>query len=211
SSGFRNFLARVAERDGEAFVFRQGERWVAFYHKVDFYDFLPRVLSQAEIVAFGLNLAAFHKASLRAAGHLYPTWKTVGSDIARLYDDLHNPEWRRTHGIADAEEGELAAHCNAFLENAERLGYWEWPKLPILIDWNTGNFSVGYDAHGFKFYSRWDYDWFRIEPRLFDFYFASRVVRESGDQTVFSYNTGPLLEPRFIAFLKAYHAVFPLS
>jgi hypothetical protein len=234
-SGFRDFLARVAEREqprpdatvrrrgrsrgGEppdrpektAFVFERGRRWVAFYHKVPFYDFLPPRLSDLEIASFGSNLAAFHKASLRAAGHLNPTWKSVGSDIAALYDALASSDWRRERGIADAQQRVLQRHCDAFLENTERLGYYEWPKLPILIDWNPGNFSVGYDSHGFRFFSRWDYDWFRIEPRLFDFYFASRVVRDSGDQAVFSYTTGPLTEPRFVAFLRAYHAVYPLT
>jgi hypothetical protein len=218
NSGFRNFLARVAERPigpkrsaQAAFVFKQGSRWVAFYHKVDFYDFLPARLSDLEIAAFGRNLAAFHKTSLRAAGHLNPTWKSVGSDIASLYDTIADSGWRRERGIPDAQQPILEQHCDTFLENSERLGYHEWPKLPILLDWNTGNFSVGYDANGFKLYSRWDYDWFRIEPRVFDFYFAARVVRDSGDQTVFSYTTGPLVEPRFIAFLQAYHAVYPLS
>ena len=101
NSGFRDFLARVAEREQPvpeppapsparrhgaaraaerrpqrekvAFVFEQGRRWVAFYHKVPFYDFLPARLSDLEIESFGRNLAAFHKASLRAAGHLNPT------------------------------------------------------------------------------------------------------------------------------------------
>ena len=84
-------------------------------------------------------------------------------------------------------------------------------KLPVLIDWNRGNFSVAHDEEGFRLYSRWDYDWFRIEPRAMDFYFFSRVVREEGDQTVFSYTASPLLEPRFVRFLRAYHADNPLS
>ena len=232
NSGFRDFLARVAEREQTpgpdaaqhgpargaerrrekvAFVFEQGHRWVAFYHKVPFYDFLPARLSDLEIASFGRNLASFHKASLRAAGHLNPTWKSVGSDIAALYDALGSSDWRRERGIADAQQHVLQRHCDAFLENTERLGYYDWPKLPILLDWNPGNFSVGYDSTGFRFFSRWDYDWFRIEPRLFDFYFASRVVRDSGDQTVFSYTSGPLTEPRFVEFLRAYHAVYPLT
>jgi len=209
--GFRNFLARVATRDGKAFIFAHGGKWVAFYLKVGFYDFLPKLLSQGEIVAFGQNLAAFHKVSLAVAQDLNPTWKTIGSDIAILYDDLARSEWRRARGIADNQVAALERHCTQFLENAEALGYYGWAKLPILIDWNSGNFSVGFDADGFRFYSRWDYDWFRIEPRLFDFYFPSRVVRGSGDQTVFSYTTAPLLEDRFITFLKAYHAVSPLT
>lgn len=211
STGFRDFLARVAVRDGKAFVFTHERQWVAFYHKIGFYDFLPKILSEEDIRSLGRSLAAFHRVSLETSRDMNPTWKSVGSDIAILYDEVANREWRRARGIPDEQQAELERHCIQFLENAEALGYYEWPKLPILIDWNSGNFSVGYEAQGFRFYSRWDYDWFRIEPRAFDFYFPSRVVRESGDQTVFSYTTGPLLEPRFILFLKAYHAVYPLS
>ncbi|HKO92737.1 MAG TPA: hypothetical protein VJU61_16395 [Polyangiaceae bacterium] len=211
SGGFRNFLARVAERDGKAFVYKQGNRWVAFYHKAGFYDFLPKLLSDTDVTALGRNLASFHQASLRVTTDLHPTWKTVGSDIANFYDQLDNGEWRQERGIRNAEEALIRRHCDTFLANVEACGYHGWAKLPILVDWNTGNFSVGFDTSGFKFYSRWDYDWFRIDSRMFDFYFASRVVRESGDQTVFSYTTGPLFEPRFIEFLKAYHSVFPLT
>jgi hypothetical protein len=210
-SRYRKFLAGVVERDGKIFTYKQGHRWVIFYHKVDFYDFLPRLLSMPEVVAFGRELALFHRASRWAGQQLTPTAKTVGADIADLYDSLDDAEWRRTRGISPAEEALLARHCDAFLENSDALGFHSWPKLPILIDWNTGNFSVGYEGEGFKLFSRWDYDWFRIEPRVFDFYFASRVVRGSGDQTVFSYTTGPLIEDRFVAFLEAYHAVLPLT
>jgi Ser/Thr protein kinase RdoA (MazF antagonist) len=210
-SRYRKFLANVVERDGKVFTFKQGHRWVVFYYKVDFYDLLPRVLSDSEVIAFGRELALFHRASRWAGERLPPSLKTVGSDIADLYDSFDDPEWRRTRGISSSEELMLARNCDAFLESSDALGFHSWPKLPILIDWNTGNFSVGYEGDGFKLFSRWDYDWFRIEPRVFDFYFASRVVRGSGDQTVFSYTTGPLLEGRFITFLKAYHATLPLT
>lgn len=210
-SRYRNFLARVVERDGKIFIFKEGHRWVVFYQKIDFYDFLPRLLSPAEVVSFGRELALFHRASRWAGQQLTPTAKSVGSDIANLYDALDDPEWRSLRGVSAAEERLIASHCDLFLEACDRVGYHQWPKLPILIDWNTGNFSVGNEDEGFKFFSRWDYDWFRIEPRVFDFYFASRVVRGSGDQTVFSYTTGPLLEDRFFMFLEAYHAILPLT
>lgn len=210
-SRYRTFLARVVERDGKIFTFKQGHRWVAFYHKVDFYDLLPRVLEPGHVVAFGRELALFHRASRWAGQHLHPTSKTVGSDIANLYDALDDPDWCRVRGVSALENGMLARHCDAYLEANDALGFATWPKVPILMDWNTGNFSVGYEGDGFKLFSRWDYDWFRIEPRIFDFYFASRVVRGSGDQTVFSYTTGPLLEERFLAFLKAYHSILPLT
>jgi Ser/Thr protein kinase RdoA (MazF antagonist) len=210
-SRYRQFLAKVVERDGKVFTFKQGHRWVAFYHKIAFYDFLPRLLSMTEVVAFGRELALLHRASRWAGQRLTPTAKTIGADIADLYDRLDDVEWRRNRGISPTEEALIARHCDEFLENTDALGFHTWPKLPILLDWNTGNFSVGYDDDGFKLFSRWDYDWFRIEPRVFDFYFASRVVRGSGDETVFSYTTGPLLEDRFFTFLEAYHAILPLS
>jgi hypothetical protein len=210
-SRYRKFLAGVVERDGKIFTFKQGHRWVVFYHKVDFYDFLPRLLSPSEVSAFGSELALFHRASRWAGQQLIPTAKTVGSDISALYDSFDDPEWCRTRGVSASEEQMLARHCDIFLESSDAIGFHTWPKMPILLDWNTGNFSVGYEGDGFKLFSRWDYDWFRIEPRVFDFYFASRVVRGSGDQTVFSYTTGPLLEPRFVDFLHAYHAILPLT
>ena len=90
-------------------------------------------------------------------------------------------------------------------------GYHEWTKIPVLIDWNLGNFSVGFDGEGFKFFSRWDYDWFRIEPRMLDLYFCARVVRAEGDQETFSYTVDPLFEERFMKFLRTYHRILPLK
>jgi hypothetical protein len=106
----------------------------------------------------------------------------------------------------------LWKHTHRFLERLVEVGYDEWPKIPILIDWNLGNFSVETLADGrFRLYSRWDYDWFRIEPRLLDFYFLSRVSSSTGDRTRFTYGPHTLVEPSFLAFLDAYRSVFPMS
>jgi len=67
------------------------------------------------------------------------------------------------------------------------------------------------DGDGFKLFSRWDYDWFRIEPRMLDFYFCARVVRAEGDQTAFSYTADPFFDERFMKFLRAYHEVHRLT
>src|SRR5690606_1233824 len=75
-------------------------------------------------------------------------------------------------------------------------------------DWNIGNFSVT-PATGF--FSRWDYDWFRISSRMMDFYFFSRVCSSAGDRTLFSYLIDPLPEDRFILFLKRYDHVYPAA
>ena len=67
------------------------------------------------------------------------------------------------------------------------------------------------DGEGFKLFSRWDYDWFRIEPRMLDLYFCARVVRSEGDQTEFSYTADPFFDERFVKFLRAYNSVHQLS
>ena len=103
-------------------------------------------------------------------------------------------------------------HCHDFLLNLERINYDIWPRIPVLIDWNLGNFSVKSASDGtFRLFSRWDYDWFRVEPRLLDFYFLSRVSSQTGDRTHFTYSVHTLAEPRFLAFLAAYHERFPLT
>ncbi|MEZ4288663.1 MAG: hypothetical protein R3A47_11115 [Polyangiales bacterium] len=208
---YASFLAKVLLKDDTVFTYRDGDRWVVFYEKTEFYDFLPPKLTDEDIDSLGREVGLFHRACAEVTDRVRPTWQTVGSDVATLYDVLGNKEWRREHHFGDRAQDFLRAHCDAFLHNSDALGYHEWLKIPILIDWNIGNFSVGYDHTGFKFFSRWDYDWFRIEPRMLDFYFCARVVREEGDQNTFSYRPDPLLEPRFIRFLRAYHEVHRLT
>lgn len=208
---FAHFLAPVAQKAGKPFCFRSHDEWVAFYHKVPFYDFLPKRLTAAQVDALGHELAAFHLESARVASYMDGTWKSMGSDIARLYDQLHTADFVSSHELSAEAADSLKLHCDLFLENAGDLGYHSMQRIPVLVDWNTTNFSVGLDREGFKFFSRWDYDWFRLESRVLDFYFCARVVREEGDRTVFTYNADPLFEPRFARFLRAYHAVYPLS
>jgi len=208
---FSQFLAPVVlGPDGKIFFYREPGIWVVFYEKVPFYDFLPPRLSEGEIVAFGRELAEFHLASERASQRIPPTWKTLGSDIALLFERANDPSFLEARGLRSEDAKLIRHHAEVFLENAEAIGYHSLPKMPVLVDWNIGNFSVGFDGDGFKFFSRWDYDWFRIEPRILDFYFCSRVVRDEGDQSTFSYLSSTLFEPRFIRFLKSYHATSPL-
>lgn len=208
---FERFLARVATKDGAAFSYRHGNAFVALYHKVRFYDFLPRVLTDGQVEAFGHEMACLHRESTRVAKRMGPSWKSVGSDIATLFDLLGQPWFREHRGLSEAEADVVRMHCDHCLEQAERFGYHRLAHVPVLIDWNITNFSVGLSGDGFRLFSRWDYDWFRVEPRCFDFYFCARVVRAEGDQSVFSYHPDPFLEPRFERFLKAYHATYPLT
>lgn len=207
---YRDFLANILTKDGEVFTFRDGAEWVVFYEKTHFYDFLPKVLSPPLIRALGQEMASFHLASSAVAHHLTPSWKSLGSDVASLYDALGSADWREERGFSGEVEVMLRRECDRFLTNAERLGYHDFQKIPLLVDWNIGNFSIGLEEDGFRFFSRWDYDWFRVEPRALDFYFCARVVRSEGDQTVFSYTADPYFEEPFTWFLKAYHSVYPL-
>ncbi|MDB4976238.1 MAG: hypothetical protein JWN48_4579 [Myxococcaceae bacterium] len=208
---WQDFLARVLLKNDEVYTYYERGTWVVFYEEAARRGVLPRVLSEDQIDNLGREAALFHLACADVASQLDPTWQSLGSDLATLFDQMHSGIASLTRGF-DAEHTRLVRrHCDLFFSNAERLGYHRFQKLPVLIDWNRGNFSVAHDEYGFSLFSRWDYDWFRIEPRVMDFYFFSRVVREDGDQTVFSYTGTPLLEPRFLRFVRAYHAVFPLS
>ena len=209
-SRFDDFLAPVLCRGDEPFLYREGPSWMALYAEVPSRQRLPRVLSEQEITSLGRELASFHAACTALAGDLSPTWKTLGSDIAQLREQLEHPWWCEARGIGNVSAEFLREHCDAFLLNADDFGYHNWTRIPLLVDWNTGNFSIDARPDGFRFFTRWDYDWFRIEPRTLDFYFMSRVVSEIGDRTEFTYGSGPLLEPRFRHFLAAYHEVNPL-
>ena len=44
-----------------------------------------------------------------------------------------------------------------------------------------------------------------------DFYFLSRVCSQQGDSTLFTYSPLPLMEKRFMLFLKSYHKIYPLK
>jgi len=209
---YRDFLAPILQKEeGDVFTTHIDDTWVVFYEKTNFYDFLPKILSEDQVRCFGTEMGALHHASSRLAPSLAKSWKNLGSDVANLYDMLGSKSWREEHQIEDSAESIVRRQCDTFLMNAEKLGYHNFQKIPVLVDWNIGNFSVGFDADGFRFFSRWDYDWFRVEPRAMDFYFCARVVRAEGDQDTFSYTTAPFFEPRFIEFLRAYHKEFAIS
>lgn len=207
---FEGFLAPVLCRDGEVFTYQDGREWVAFYGEVARGEPLPARLEEDQIAGLARELAALHEESARCSESLDPTWKTMGSDLAALYDAAADPRWREERGFTRAQAALVQRHCDTFFHNADRLGYHGFPRIPLLIDWNIANFSVQKREAGLRLFSRWDYDWFRIEPRVLDFYSMSRVVRESGDQTRFSYTPDVFLDPRFQRFLAAYHAASPL-
>lgn len=207
---YATFLAPVLLKNGEVFTYREEGEWVVLYGQQPFYDFLPKVLTDTQVEAFGEEMGLFHRSCLEISDRVRPTWQSLGSDVASLHDAIGSAEWRRERGFLKSATSFVRAHCDAFLGNADDLGYHQWTKIPVLIDWNTGNFSVGMDGEGFKFFSRWDYDWFRIEPRMLDLYFCARVVRAEGDQEVFSYTADPFFEDRFMKFLRAYHSVHAL-
>lgn len=207
---YENMLARVATVRGEVFTAHPRPIFVVFYHRAPYCEFLPRRLTDAHIESLGEEMALFHAECARCAPALHTSWKSVGSDIATLYDIAGNEAWLAERGFPPEAESVIKQQCDLFLGQAEALGYHGMAKIPILLDWNTGNFSVAPKGDGFELFSRWDYDWFRVEPRTLDFYFCSRVVREEGDQTTFSYLPEPLLEPRFVRFLRSYRRIFPL-
>ena len=204
---FENFLARSLMKGNSLFVYRfQNEildAWVVFYRPITIKKRLPRRLNNDEIVKLAEQIALLHKASHNIRNTLPPSSKTLKVDIDHLLRILETDYGKYEHRM---HLEEIRKQSDIFIENSQLLKADDFDKIPVFIDWNIGNFSV---TSSFKLFSRWDYDWFRMGSRMLDFYFLSRVVSEIGDKTVFSYYIGPLMEERFLLFLKAYHEVYP--
>jgi hypothetical protein len=209
---FNGMLAEIWRRDGRIFTWYDQHMWAVFYDDVPRRDLLPRVLDRHQIVNLATEMAEFHLACTAIAPHLPSASKTIKSDAIHLLDLLESPFASRNFDLPPEAIGVLWKSTHAFLERLVAVGYDEWEKIPVLIDWNLGNFSVetAPDGH-FRLFSRWDYDWFRVEPRLLDFYFLSRVSSSTGDRTRFTYGPHTLVEPQFLEFLGAYKRIFPMT
>ncbi len=209
---FKGMLADVWRKDGRLFTWYDQQMWAVFYDDVPRRDTLPRVLSLDQVRNLAAEIAEFHLACTDIAPAIPAGSKTIKSDAIHLLDLLESPFASKNFELPPESIGVLWKHTHAFLQRLIDVGYDEWPKIPVLIDWNLGNFSVATDRDGsFRLFSRWDYDWFRIEPRLLDFYFLSRVSSKTGDRTQFTYGPHTLVEPTFLEFLKAYRQRFPMT
>lgn len=206
---FENFLARSLAKGKFLYVYRfQNEildAWVVFYRPITIKKRLPKRLDEEQIAKLAEQVALFHKACHNIRNTLPPSSKTLKTDIDHLLRVIETDYGKYEHRM---HIDEIKQQANLFHENYQTLKADEFDKIPVFVDWNIGNFSVTSSG---RLYSRWDYDWFRLGSRVLDFYFLSRVVSDIGDRTVFSYVIGPLMEERFLLFLKTYHRVYPLQ
>ena len=206
---FENLLARSLLKNNRVYIYRykQGktDAWVVFYNPTRILDRLPRRLDEEHIIKLGQQVGKFHKACSRVKNVLPKSSKTLRTDIFALQQQLETNE--KKFGSA-MQVDFLKYHCELFLKNRSKYNMQSFEIIPVFIDWNIGNFSVGPNL---ELYSRWDYDWFRMSYRILDFYFFSRVASNVGDRTVFSYVITTMMEDRFILFLKEYHQVNPVT
>ncbi|MBQ38444.1 MAG: hypothetical protein CME04_18825 [Gemmatimonadaceae bacterium] len=205
---YENFLARSYQRDGVVHTYRHGglgeDVWVVFYRPVVIGERLPRQLGVEQIADLGRELARFHRACHDVTPNLPVFSKTMRHDIGDLLAVAGSDQGSYEYG---QHTDLIRQHCELYLAGLDD-GNEHLPAIPVFVDWNIGNFSL---SPAGRFFSRWDYDWFRISSRVLDFYFFSRVVSTGGDQTVFSYVIDTFLDDRFLLFLRAYHEVFPLT
>jgi len=206
---FENVMARSLMKGSSLFIYSYKDSiinaWVVFYRPIQIKKRMPRRLDEEQIEKLGEQLGLFHKACFSIRKTLPPSSKTLKTDVDALLNYLQTKDGKYEHR---QHEHFLRRQCDLFLEHFSEFRSQGFERIPVFVDWNIGNFSV---TSSFKLFSRWDYDWFRMSTRIMDFYFLSRVVSDIGDRTVFSYYIGPLMEDRFIRFLKAYHTVFPLT
>ena len=206
---YENFLARSLVKRNELFIYRYYQQkhsaWVVFYNPIKVRLRLPRRLDEKQIKKMGRELARFHIACSNVSRQLPIASKSLVTDIHQLIRNIND------NTLIETKEHKkmILEQCDIFFNNADSINYLtDLEDIPVFVDWNIGNFSVTPEG---KFYSRWDYDWFREANRVMDFYFFSRVVSDIGDRTVFSYLIDPLMEERFIMFLKEYHRIYPLT
>ncbi len=209
------FLAEVLTKNGRPFTWYDGACWAVFYTDVQGVIGLPRILHDDDVAALATEIAEFHLACNAISPSLPPTSNSIKGDAIHLYDLLRDDQATSHFGLDSLAIATLQRYTHDLLLHLEKVHYDEWTRIPILVDWNLGNFSIKPTHHdggsSFKFSTRWDYDWFRIESRLLDFYFLSRVSSRTGDRTQFSYSAHTLTEPRFAKFIAAYHQVYPLT
>ena len=201
----------VLRPDGHVFTHYEGDAWVVFYDEVPRKRSLPPILDDNEIDRFATEMALFHRQCAEIAPQIPPASASITSDAVSLLRLVSDPSAAARFDLSAEGLDVVRRHTHEFLQGLQEVGYSEWQKMPVLIDWNLGNFSVEDSPEGFRLFSRWDYDWFRIDTRLLDFYFLSRVSSRTGDRSHFTYSPHTLLEPRFRRFLRAYHGVYPLT
>lgn len=206
------FLANILTKDGRPFRWYDGSCWVVFYDDVARGDSLPKIVSEGDIINLATEIAEFHLACTDIGRRLPAPSHSIRSDAVALMDQLDMEDAPRRLGLSPEHVRVARTSVHELLLHLERIDYDHWPKIPILVDWNLGNFSVRRSTSGrFSLDTRWDYDWFRIDSRMLDFYFLSRVSSATGDRTEFTYSPHTFVEPRFVAFLTAYHQVNPLK
>lgn len=209
---FADFLAPVLGVDDRPFTYYDERLWVAFYSEARRGDALPPRLDRAQTRCLAREMAAFHSACTHIAPAIPATSNSIKADAIHLLDLLSSPFAPRNFDLSAEHIGLLWRRTHDFLLELETIRYDSWTRIPILVDWNLGNFSVRFDSSGdFALHSRWDYDWFRVESRMLDFYFLSRVSSATGDRTHWTYSPHTLTEPSFVEFIEAYHSVNPLS
>ena len=205
------FLATILSKDGRVYTWYDSTCWAVFYVDVERGEQLPKIVTDEDVRNLASEIAEFHDACTVIAPQLAPTSNSIKGDAIHFLDQLEQPKSSEVFGLSQADISTVRRSTHQFLVELENITFDNWPKIPILLDWNLGNFSVQRNASsGFQLMSRWDYDWFRIDTRLLDFYFFSRVSSKTGDRTSFTYSPHTLLEPKFLTFLKSYHSVNPL-
>ena len=208
-SRFSGFLANTLIKGQHVFSYFKDEAWVIFYEEKPKSASLPKILRLSQVELFAKEIASFHSDCIRYCKEMPPLAKSAITDILDLHQQLLSRQ--QPYPLQEDDRSYLLRQCDTFLERMQTLGYEKRTRIPLLVDWNIGNFSIEGKDENFQLQSRWDYDWFRMEPAIFDFYFCSRIVSHEGDRGDFSYWPHGFFEPRFKHFLLNYHKINPLQ
>ena len=124
------------------YLWYDGEMWVVLYREVEVRDRLPAILTPTQVESFGDEIARFHRACSSVSRLIPPTSKTVTSDAVNLYEMTASRRAGEELGLDPSRLDMVHRHAHRFLMAVHECGYDYWPKMPVLIDWNLGNFSI---------------------------------------------------------------------
>ena len=136
------FLATILSKDGRVYTWYDSTCWAVFYVDVERGEQLPKIVTDEDVRNLASEIAEFHDACTVIAPQLAPTSNSIKGDAIHFLDQLEQPKSSEVLGLSQADISTVRRSTHQFLVELENITFDNWPKIPILLDWNLGNFSV---------------------------------------------------------------------
>ncbi len=145
---FDKFLALPLRKHNDLYTYYESDQWAVAYNEVQARYRLPRILGDHQIENLAEEIADFHSATVAAQSivRIPPTSTSIKSDAVHLLDRISTRATVRSLQLTPAHRDVVQRHTETFLFRLDELGYDDFVKVPVLVDWNMGNFSVNIES-----------------------------------------------------------------